>query len=148
MELVIAMLISSVVISLTYKTYSIYVGLYGQYKKGTRRVEELSLLNKLLTTDIRNCERLEASSEGFVCKSLRNTVEYTVNEAYLIRKCSITDTFHISILSSKLFWKDKEQNIPQQLASQITIEGLSDEDTINYNFTKWYGSDILMRINQ
>ncbi|HWZ23309.1 MAG TPA: hypothetical protein VNW06_11680 [Cytophagaceae bacterium] len=148
MELVIAMLISSVVISLTYKTYSIYIGLYGQYKKGTSRVEELSLLNKLLTTDIRNCERLEASSDGFVCKSLRNTVEYTLNEEYMIRKCIITDTFHIRILSSTLFWKDKEQTIPQQPASQIIIEGLSDSDTINYNFTKWYGSDILIQINQ
>jgi len=109
MEVIIVMIISMIVVSLTYKTLDIVTMQYRQFSKSRKHIYELSLIETLLTKDFTNSEYLKRMNDGVMCKYRDKNVIYIFDDRFIVRsEGTMADTFNIMPRDIKYYFSDKE----------------------------------------
>jgi hypothetical protein len=103
-EIIVAMLLSSILILITYKVYNnvqVYVlnNLHNKHKKS-----EL-MLRAVLMRDINKANMVLSANRGFLCIIDSMEVSYNFTDSLIIRKGIIADTFKFNVKEIKL-WND------------------------------------------
>lgn len=144
MEVIIVMIISMIVISLTYKTLDIVSMQYRQFNKNSKQVYELSLMETLLTKDFANSEYVKRVSNGMMCGFKRKSILYTFDDSSMIRvEGAVSDTFNIVPNNVRYYFSDKNvSNINGYIDRVVFVSNLSNSKLFTYR--KIYASDFLL----
>jgi prepilin-type N-terminal cleavage/methylation domain-containing protein len=98
-ELIMAMLISSVIISMVYYVYILFNHQFSNYREKVNAIDEYLILQKALRTDMESADAISApSASEITCSIIREKemVVYTFSNGYIARSCGdARDTFHI-----------------------------------------------------
>lgn len=144
MEVIIVMIISMIVISLTYKTLDIVSMQYRQFSKNSKQVYELSLMETLLTKDFANSEYVKRVSNGMICRFKRKSILYIFDNSSMIRvEGAVSDTFNIVPNDVRYYFSDKNvSNINGYIDRVVFMSNLSNSKLFTYR--KIYASDFLL----
>jgi prepilin-type N-terminal cleavage/methylation domain-containing protein len=143
MELLIGMIISSIVISFCYATYSIIYKQYLTYKAVKQEVVQTAQLNAILTTDFLNAETVTYDDTKLTLNNTDASVlEYNFNDEFILRRqAEIVDTF-------KLVATDI---IPQYITEQqptmitgISFNALVLGENESFHFIKTYSAETIV----
>ncbi|WP_205511070.1 PulJ/GspJ family protein [Longitalea arenae] len=98
-ELIMAMLISSVIISMVYYVYILFNHQFSNYREKAGAIDEYLVLQKALQTDIESADAIRApSANEMTCSSnaAEQMISYTFSEGFITRSDgAVLDTFHI-----------------------------------------------------
>lgn len=144
MEVIIVMIISMIVVSLTYKTLDIVSMQYRQFSKSRKHIYELSLLETLLTKDFANSEYLKRMNDGVMCKYRDKNVVYTFNDGFIVRsEGTITDTFNIMPREIKYYFSDKEVKNTNSYIDKVAFVYVQ-EGSKFFIYKKVYAADFFL----
>lgn len=99
MELLVAMVLSTIVVAAAFTGYEIMAGRYGQYQQVNAGIREAAWMNGLLQKDLLQA-RLVVQHENTIrlTAAYREPVTYEFRDAYVLRRThDLTDTFKITI---------------------------------------------------
>lgn len=148
-EMLVVMLISSLGIGIAYTCYTIFSHQYLAYKKGSDELADYILLDRLITTDISKCKRMNKTTEGIECVFSESTVRYEFYEEYVLRRNSATDTFYVQTMGSVIGKRmNKEENIPGTMLDALHFEAAYKKEKMMFLYQKNYGADILMSMEE
>ncbi len=99
MELIMAMLISSVIIAIVFYVYLLFNHQFSNYREKANAIDEYLVLQKALQTDLESADVISTPSPNEItCMGIPDgrTVLYTFNNAWIARSCGdAQDTFRI-----------------------------------------------------
>jgi type II secretory pathway component PulJ len=120
LELIVAMVISSLVIGAGFMGYEMVVKQDGAYRNISSGINDAVIFHSVLGNDITKAKNLKVSGNGLICNYEDKSVKYDFNKNVILRKLnSLTDTFKISNDSLVLFYKGAEQKAEGALVDQV-----------------------------
>lgn len=147
-ELVVAMVISSIAIMLAFTCYQITYKQYLSHRKNSNEVSEAFLLNALLKRD--------AVLSVSIMKIDDNTIQFKMNDSvnvtYVFESIDILrsinqlvpDTFKITAAKPTVLFNS--DMVPDNgLVDDLVIKGFLHNEPITFTCYKEYGADILMQ---
>jgi prepilin-type N-terminal cleavage/methylation domain-containing protein len=147
-ELVVAMLISSIVVIVAFTGYEIIAGQYVDYRKKSDEITKSFLLNSLLAKDFLNSELILLNPNGDILFKFNNApeVDYQFKEAYIIRifANSLQDTFFIPSQNIVKRFQGDSLTGNQALIDNLSFSAKVLDEKVYYQFGKEYGAGILM----
>ena len=150
LEITITMIISAIVISLTYTAFGIVSSSYNQYRKDQDGILELTQLDKLLKKDCTMAKRITTGPDGLIFTEEDKRVVYIFSGAYVTRTSGIIDTFRISTQNFKTEFEQlptaqREEVQPDSTdIDEISFEIRYKNRAIPYIYHKQYSSEDLM----
>jgi hypothetical protein len=96
LEITITMIISAIVISITYTAFGIVSGAYSQYKTDQEGLLELTQLDGLLRKDCAMAKRITNGADGMIFTGEDKRVVYVFSPSNVIRTSGIIDTFKVA----------------------------------------------------
>ena len=151
-EVTIAMLISAIVIGITYAVFSIINQSYNSFNKKNEHMAVVLQLDKLLRRDFEHAELIIKDTSGIVFHGSDKTVRYKFDTAYVVRIGLITDTFKVKTDTVNTLFESKtinetgaseEQNRLDQLDLFLVLQN----EKITYHYHKIYSSANLINRN-
>lgn len=143
LELLIGMIISSIVISFGYATYSLIYKQYLSYKTVKAKMMETTQLYSALSSDLFHAQMASFHEHTLLLYNKNKTeLKYDFYENDIVRKTGeVVDSFHIAAMNRKeqFLFPDNKQFLTQ-LSFEINV---LDEPEV-FNFTKQYCSETLM----
>jgi prepilin-type N-terminal cleavage/methylation domain-containing protein len=143
-ELMVAMLISSVVIGIA---MGIYVNLQKYALKSTEKdhfYKELLFFESSFRRDIENCCTIQAKSQELFIQNSSQLIIYDFSQEYILREWpDKIDTFHIPVTGFDLEYLDSEQAYINEIQLEFSFGG----DAIPYYISKTYSRDLLHAID-
>jgi prepilin-type N-terminal cleavage/methylation domain-containing protein len=144
-ELVVAMLISGIVVSITYTCFGLLSGQFRAFKRNAETVNQLVLLDALLTRDVNACDYLVRTQTGIACHYAARTIAYTFGDGYVCRRDgAVTDTLAFAPSRLETEFRRLPEGLPGNLIDRVAFRGLSGEDEHVFLYRKHYGADRLM----
>lgn len=144
MEIIIVMIISMIVISLTYKTLDIVTMQFRQFGKSRKHIYELSLVETLLTKDFANSACILRAEEGILCKYSDKDIFYIFGDDYMVRReGSIVDTFNIKPRLVKYYFYEQEVRDLNSYIDKVTFIH-EQENTKFFTYRKVYAADFFL----
>jgi prepilin-type N-terminal cleavage/methylation domain-containing protein len=143
-EVTIAMLIASVLISITYTAYTIVAKLYSDFTAKQEKASNVTLLNKLVNMDFLSGEKIIRTPDGFQVNSQVGKIHYIVTKDFIVRdQFSLrTDTFSISI-PEKVYYFQKQQVESGGIIDEVHLSIFLSGYVIPLNYYKQYSSQNL-----
>lgn len=145
MEVTIAMLLSAIVIGLTYTVFSLVTRSYQSYQSRHREMATVLSLDGLLRRDFDRAELILKDTDGIVLANQNNLIKYRFYPDYVLRKGTAIDTFRLKTDSIAMSFEGKtidssgtraEDNQLDELSLQITLQ----KEKIPYYYHKIYSS--------
>lgn len=145
MEVTIAMLLSAIVIGLTYTVFSLVTRSYQSYQTGHREMATVLSLDGLLRRDFDRAELILKDTDGIVLISKNNIIKYRFYPDYVLRKGIAIDTFRLKTDSIAMSFEGKtidgsetsaEDSRLDELDMQLTLQ----KEKIPYYYHKIYSS--------
>ena len=145
MEVTIAMLLSAIVIGLTYTVFSLVTRSYQSYQTKHRQMATLLSLDGLLRRDFDRVELILKDTDGIVLANKNNLIKYRFYPDYVLRKGIATDTFRLKTDSIAMSFEGKtidssgtgeEDSRLDELDMQVTLQ----KENIPYYYHKIYSS--------
>lgn len=145
MELTIAMLISGIVIGITYTAYTIIIKTYTSFHQKNDAMAELVRLDQLLKRDIAHADLLLKSADGISMQSDSVLVTYNFQPTFIVRTSGIIDTFKVVAVDLNTsfenepvieFAESPEQNRLDDVSFSLNFQ----EEKIPYHYHKNYSS--------
>lgn len=152
MEMTVAMLISAIVIGITYAIYNIVVGSYTSFNNKNNKMAVVLRVDELLQKDISNADKIIKNQQGFLLARDSEKIYYEIQPNFIVRINSVTDTFKIQTDSLKIRFEtiplvetneDEEQNRIDDISFIVRY----DDKFIPYNYHKYYSSVNLFHRN-
>lgn len=157
LEVVIAMLVSVVVIFITYTAYSIVSRSYGNFRSKNEDMAILARLDQLLLRDFERAEVINGSgNQVSMTRDNGRMVSYEFANGYVVRTDQIVDTFKVSTEKYQTLFegkplgdgeeldvKNKESDRLDELSFAVTYKN----ETIPYHYYKRYSSLNLINRN-
>jgi hypothetical protein len=155
MEITVAMLISALVIAITWTAYLSFSKSYQSYNKKHEDMAVVLTLDEVLRKDFDRAEMIRRDSSGMVVQFADHTIRYAFNTAFVLRTVPAvkTDTFKVKSDSLSMSFEsipvnevseDKEKNRIDQLDLSFFLE----KEKIPYHYRKTYSSaDLIHRKN-
>ena len=143
-ELVTAMAISAVLVSLGYLCLTIQSHNFDKYRRRTSAMATLRLLEARSTLDIDEAEWVRDTLEAkqWVINRRHETIHYRVYPKFVIRETGLqTDTFAIGIRSVNVGYLDDTT----RLVNEIRILARIGEDTLPITLNKQYSATQIMK---
>jgi len=150
LELLVVLIISAIVIDLGISVYQIAFKGFSSYRKINKKINEVSLLNSLLYSDVTKSIKIQKASNGVdLINSNDRIVSYLIEENWITRRQdSITDTFYLSIEKVELKFKDEEVNEIEKPIDEIYFETKILKKSELFHFKKEYDNYSLMVFEQ
>lgn len=144
------MIVSAIVISITYTVFGIVSNAYNQYRQDQQGVLELTQLDRLLKKDFAMAQHIVKEPDSLVFAGRDRRAVYAFSPTFIIRTSGITDTFKVSTQNIDFSFKGLpigQTDGPQ--SGTALIDGLSFDlvyksRTIPYIYHKQYSSEDLM----
>jgi prepilin-type N-terminal cleavage/methylation domain-containing protein len=147
-ELVVAMLISSIVVIVAFTGYEIIAGQYVDYRKKSNEITKSFLLNNLLAKDFLNSELALINPNGDLIFKFKATpeVDYQFRENYIIRVFTTTlqDTFFIPSQNIVKRFQGDSLTGNRALIDNLSFSAKVLDEKVYYQFAKEYGAGVLM----
>ncbi|MBC7488003.1 MAG: prepilin-type N-terminal cleavage/methylation domain-containing protein [Cytophagaceae bacterium] len=145
MEMIVVMIISSIVITMSYAVFTRVVLLNHKVGDIYRKNYNVILFNRLMTVDFVNSEQVLKDAYGFSCVYKDHTVFYEIND-FLSRKQSIVTDTLFSLTNTEIEYEyiDKDKKI----IKSIIVSGKADQQPLKLIYHKLYGSDLLMKLDE
>ncbi|GGH22124.1 PulJ/GspJ family protein [Mucilaginibacter phyllosphaerae] len=148
LELVITMMISAILIGLTFTIYGIVTRSYHSFSKKNDEVMVMLTLDRLLRRDFSKAEAVRRQGLKVLIIGQNDTTSYTFDSGFLVRTRGITDTFRVDYqqLDSKFEGRPPETNpdsavLQDELSFSITYH----DQVIPYHYFKQYSSETLFQ---
>ena len=147
LELLVAMVISSMVIGASYFTYDIIYKQFLNYKQVDRNVLDALTFRNVLNYDFATGEFIYKMNDGISITKFDGTErQYAFSNGTIIRSAgSVKDTFYLNCSD----WKYHELEITsvfQPLLTKLEIILAINDEPGEMSFTKQYAADLLMRV--
>ena len=146
MELIVVMIISALVISITYKCFDIISWQYLSYKKNNEEINGILALDVLLTKDISNSKYIKTVDNGIECSFKERKVVYEWNENYILRgENSVIDTFKINPKDLTFGFLGQEVVSSGMYINHLSFTNSFKEVEQLFIYKKAYSADFLMQ---
>jgi prepilin-type N-terminal cleavage/methylation domain-containing protein len=152
MEMTIAMLISAIVIGITYSAYTIISRSYTIYQTKNDGLALLSRIDQLLVKDFAHAEMISKTLDGLLLTSRLDTVAYVFAPDFIVRKGAVIDTFKVQTSGLSTLFENQpvsevsvesEQNRIDELFFFIVLKN----GNMPYHYQKPYSSVNLLERN-
>jgi hypothetical protein len=145
MEVTIAMLISAIVIGITYTIYTIVTKSYNSFNIKNENVAVVLRLDELLKKDFDHAEFILKTSNGISVQNPSGNITYQFDPDFVVRAGLITDTFKVKTDSLYTSFENNvigetgttdEQNTLDELGFSLILQN----EKITYYYHKIYSS--------
>ena len=152
MEVTITMLITGLIIGITYTSYSIVIKSYHSFTTKNDSMAVLVSLDHVLKRDFDRADSILKDSAGITVKKNDMSIKYVFMPDFIVRNSLKTDTFKVQTQEVMTSF----DNIPiiemQATAEQNRIDGLDftlvfQNEKIPYHYRKLYSSENLIQRN-
>lgn len=145
-ELLAAMVISSLVMSAAYFAYNSLTKSFLDFKKHTNNLTDATALSGILTHDINLAKTIRKNTTNDITLEMGNKkLQYEWKENFVLRSTGISaDTFPLAVSDMKINFLDKEQTISGGLVDELKFTTIADGQQLFLSFDKKYASDILV----
>lgn len=152
MELTVAMLISAIVVGITYSVYLIVIKSYHGFEARNQRVSTLIHFDHVLKRDFDKADIVLKDSAGVAMVKSGTTIKYAFYPEFILRESSKTDTFKLNTENVTAYFEniplselqaDTELNRVDKFAFTIISAG----DSIPCHYLKYYSSKNLIQRN-
>jgi len=148
LEVTVTMLITAVVIAITFTSFSVILKYYHSVNKKNSDVMELASLDHLLRRDFDRADTIFTSAQGITINEGGKSIIYIFDPAFVIRKAAAIDTFK---LQTGDLWTGFENiqikpvNIEQEdnLIDELSFSISCNQEEIPYHYKKNYSSQNL-----
>jgi Tfp pilus assembly protein PilE len=149
LEVVISMLITAIVIAITYTSYSIISKSYGAFNDKNKTMADFALLDHLLRRDFAQAAFIQKDAEGITLTAPNNNVRYTFSNDYILRQSLRTDTFKFTSQALQVSFEHKpllalSDTLEQNRVDEISFDLLYQNEKIPYHYQKDYSSENLI----
>jgi type II secretory pathway pseudopilin PulG len=147
MEITVVMLISAIVVAITFTAYGMVSRAYSTYLEKRNRMAVLIRLNELLQRDFRQAQQVLRLENTVLFSDSGRQITYRFEPDQLIRQSTIVDSFKV-----------KAADLICSFDNQVTSEGLepvridelsftvqNDQEKFPYHYTKHYSSANLIQ---
>lgn len=146
MEMVVVMLLTGIVISISFKTFDILTKNYLVFKNNASSISRMALLDRLLTLDITKSKEVRKSEDGFDCLLEENKIQYLVYDEYIVRiQSAVSDTFEIAASDAVYKFQHKSSAYQGALMDELGFIFTYKGEALHFYYRKNYGADVLMR---
>ncbi len=144
-ELVVAMLLTSIVVSIAYVCLDLLGSSYKQFSETQKQVDELVLLQKQLAKDFNSCNKAIFYREGLECTYDNEKIYYKIYDDEIIRKSyGREDRWSITLIA----WEGAFCHVPLEVdympVDEIYFRASKDEREVACYTTKKYSAEELM----
>lgn len=145
LEITVTMIISALLIGLTFTIYNLVSGSYNSFSTKNDKVIVLLTLDKLLKRDFSNAEKIWREGNNIFIANQQDTALYKFELGLLVREIGKVDTFDIDYrdLITKFEGKIAERTEQTQLQDEVSFIVTYGDQSIPYHFYKRYSSDNL-----
>ena len=146
-ELLVAMVISAIVIAITYQIYFIASKQFVEYKKRNEKATQEVVLKGLLNNDFFQSESVMRKSENSIEAQIAGTkINYQWENDFVIRiNSGSRDTFFIPVSLVELKFRNKAQELSDGLIDELRIVSKNGEEEKYFCSFKEYSADVLMQ---
>ena len=154
MELLVAMIISGIVMSIASLVWNIVFKQYESYKKANENISNTLLLNTLLQNDFQKAQLITKINETEILFTDKTdhqdqTIIYRFEQNYILRNLNnIPDTFSLTTNNMQIKFQNKKQEMQNGLMDELQFESVILNEREQFHFKKQYGADILMKANE
>jgi Tfp pilus assembly protein PilE len=152
MEVTITMLITGLIIGITYTSYSIVIKSYQSFTTKNENMAVLVSLDHVLKRDFERADSIFKDSAGITLKRDNIAIKYVFMPDFVVRNSVRTDTFKVQTQDVMTTF----ENVPiieiQATSEQNRIDGLDftlvfQNEKIPYHYRKLYSSENLIERN-
>lgn len=149
MEMSIAMLVSALVIGITYTAYTLVIRSYSVYKTKNDSTAQMVRLDELLKKDFNRSDMILLSDSSIVFRNDSQHVVYAFKPGLMIRSGGITDSFkfeHTPMIAT--FEKQSviaDTSDMRSLIDDIEFSINADKENFPYHYHKTYSSANLVK---
>lgn len=145
MEVTIAMLLSALVIGISYTVFSLVTRTYRTYQLKHQEMANVLRLDELLQMDFGRAEVVLKDTDGIALKNSNRVIKYSFYPDYVLRRGITVDTFRVKTDSITMLFESKalnglndieEDNRMDELAMLISLQ----KEKIPYYYHKIYSS--------
>jgi len=145
MEVTIAMLLSAIVISITYAVFTIVTHSYHSYQRKHEDMAAVLRLDELLQKDFEHAEIITKDTDGIAFKNGALQTKYRFYKDFVLRTGAITDTLKVKTDSINTSFESitvntigttKEENRIDEFTMLVTLH----KEKIPYYYHKIYSS--------
>ncbi|MDB5008616.1 MAG: hypothetical protein JWP45_3009 [Mucilaginibacter sp.] len=145
LELTVTMLITALLIGITYTSYSIIVKSYRSFTLKNEDMGILISLDHVLKRDFDLADVILKTSDGLTLKSDQKIVKYTFNPDFITRESVKTDTFKVETQLVQTSFEtilvnDIQDAEEQNRLDDLTFSLLYQNEKIPYHYHKNYSS--------
>ncbi len=150
MEVTISMLITGILIVMTYTVYNIVVKTYHGYNDKQANSAVLLRIDELLRDDFRRAEKIFTNQNHIIMQRGETQVDYNIESNYIVRSTEIVDSFKVNTIDViKSFEGDlANQDAGPQVIDELQLNVLYDNKTFPYHYRKQYSATNLIKITQ
>ena len=146
LEITITMMVSAILIALTFTIYTIVSRSYRAFSDRNNDVLTMLTLDKLLKRDFLKAETIRRKGSEILIISREDTALYDFKEGYLIRTRGITDTFRVNYRQLDSRFEGISASPPadstilqDELSFSVDYKG----QAVPYHYFKHYSSETL-----
>ncbi|MDF2432861.1 MAG: hypothetical protein JWP44_2492 [Mucilaginibacter sp.] len=152
LEVTITMLISALLIGITYTSYSIIVKSYRSFTLKNEDMGVLISLDHILKRDFDQADVILKMPHGLTLKSEQKIIKYTFNQGFITRESVKTDTFKVETQLVQTSFESITVNDIQDIDEQNRLDDLSftllyQNEKIPHHYHKSYSSVNLIKRN-
>lgn len=151
MELTIAMLLSAIVISITYTAYTIINKTFFSFVTKNSELAELSNLDNLIKRDFLKSDHVVKDTMGLTFEIDSQYIHYRFYPDYTIRASAIQDTFRFKTMNILLSFEGNEQSKTttgnDSLVDALSFRVVAQRDSVDFAYRKQYSSTTLLNLN-
>ena len=145
LEIIIAMLISAILVGMTYTAYTIISKSYLDFIIKNKQMETAIQLDRLLKKDFYSAKKISRDNDGIQLQTDSIPVTYVFNPDFITRTQLITDTFKVRMVTWSTSFESRplgdifpqdEQNQLDDLELHIIVQN----EKIPYHYHKQYSS--------
>lgn len=147
MEVVVAMLLSAICISICYTALEIVSGSYSSYRKKNEEIDNLLSLKNVLEKDFMKAVHILKNENGLMIEqdSVKRLYEFGANKVIRHSDSLYTDTFKVANIDVKFFFEGNEV-LENDTIDQVNIDiNLATRQKINLMVNKHYSAANLFR---
>jgi Tfp pilus assembly protein PilE len=152
LEVTITMLITALLIGITYTSYSIIVKSYRSFTVKNEEMTVLVTLDHLLKRDFDQAEMIFKDQDGIALTSNDKTIKYEFKPDYIVRIAVRIDTFKVQTQDVNMAFENIPLNEVQETEEQNRIDEVAfilifQNEKIPYHYNKLYSSVNLIQRN-
>jgi len=144
MEVVVAMLLATISIAISYSAYKLIGLSYGRFDQKNKTIAELTVADKLLKQDVLQSEKILRLSDGLSFQFSEETVDYYFGDNIVIRDQFRLRRDTISLkVTQFLTTFENEECLPGSLVDEIKLDVEIDQRQVPFVYKKNYSAEEL-----